>query len=99
MRAIEQSVAYAQYHAVIAALGAVASVVLWWSRRRSVHEVLALVAVLLLVLHPAWTVSAIQGDCGHLKRAAATGVTIAVAACVATQIAVLLLARRRPHDS
>jgi hypothetical protein len=33
-------------------------------------------AVVMLLVHPAWTVSAIRGDCGHFKIEASTFFTV-----------------------
>lgn len=56
---------------VCAAIGAVVLLALAWDfyRTRTMRLTLP-AAVLLLAVHPAWTVSAIEGDCGTWKREA-----------------------------
>ncbi len=63
--AIAESIAVGYTHAAVAGGLLLASLaVSAFTRRWATPAVL----VGLLVLHPAWTVSAISGDCGHLKR-------------------------------
>ena len=56
MRAIQGNILYAQQHAMIVGALAVLSGVLWLFHRR--FWALPLCAIALLVIHPAWTVSA-----------------------------------------
>jgi len=50
----------------------------------------------LLLLHPAWTVSAIHGDCGFMKRDASRVFT--AVSCAALGLQALLVARKRTKD-
>jgi len=52
----------------------------------------------LLLLHPAWTVSAIHGDCGIMKRDASRVFTAVSSAALVLQAAGLLVARKRTKD-
>ncbi|MDB5290655.1 MAG: hypothetical protein JWL69_1896, partial [Phycisphaerales bacterium] len=61
---------------------------------RAGHPALALLHLLMLVLHPAWTVSAWHGDCGDFKRFASKLFVVAAAAAVPEAVAVTLLFRR-----
>lgn len=47
----------------------------------------------MLLLHPAWTISAISGDCGHTKRLASYVVTVVGSACLLWQLGQTLLCR------
>jgi hypothetical protein len=44
----------------------------------------------LLILHPAWTVSAVHGDCGYFKRDASLAVTILGCCLVALQCGLVI---------
>lgn len=83
MRVIQDNILYAQQQAMVVAAIAAASITLWFFRRR--WKALPLLVITLLLIHPAWTISAIKGDCGFLKADATTFVTAAVSACVALQ--------------
>ncbi|MDB5330239.1 MAG: hypothetical protein JWP03_1390 [Phycisphaerales bacterium] len=61
---------------------------------RAGHPALAMLHLLLLALHPAWTVSAWHGDCGDFKRFASTLFVVAAAAAVPEAVAVAILFRR-----
>jgi hypothetical protein len=71
--ALVRSIEVANQHAAVAACLCLASFALftvkptWW--------VIPAISVVLFALHPAWTVSAIGGDCGFLKREAACAAT------------------------
>jgi hypothetical protein len=61
---------------------------------RSGHPMLAAAHLLLLILHPSWTVSAWHGDCGDFKRMASTAFVILAGVAVPEASAVALLFRR-----
>ena len=73
MAAIQESIAIGY---VCAAVGSVATLALAFDslRTRRIRWTLP-VAGLLMLLHPAWTVSATHGDCGFLKREASFALT------------------------
>jgi hypothetical protein len=54
---------------------------------------------LFLLLHPAWTISAISGDCGDMKASMATAFTCLAGAIVVVQAIHGLHARRRDGRS
>ena len=83
MRLIADNILYAQQHAAVVAGLAMLSIVLWLILGR--FKAIPLCLGVLFVVHPAWTVSAIQGDCGHLKANAATFITAFASVCVAFQ--------------
>lgn len=63
---IQQSITIGYFCA--AAGGAITSVLAFDSWRSRRWRFTLPVAAVMLLLHPAWTVSAIQGDCGYFKR-------------------------------
>ena len=90
--AIGRSIEIGYEHAgLLAACLLVSRVVL---PRRPGRNVLSGVLFGLLVVHPAWTVGALSGDCGFFKREASWSFTIAGYVAVGWQIA--LLAPPRP---
>lgn len=89
--AIAESIRIGQSHASVAAGFVVVSLpVAVYSGRWSVPVVL----LGLLALHPAWTVSAISGDCGEMKRVTARVVTALGAVALAWQVGPVLWAKR-----
>ncbi|MGV3661963.1 MAG: hypothetical protein ACO1TE_17395 [Prosthecobacter sp.] len=68
----------------------------WWRKqtRRRGHPLA--VAGLLMFLHPAWMMSALQGDCGYFKRDVSYAVTALFVALVVWQH---VLARREMSGS
>jgi hypothetical protein len=61
---------------------------------RSGHPALALTHLLLLLLHPAWTVSAYSGDCGRSKEFFSTVFVVLAAASVLESIYIAVYFRR-----
>jgi hypothetical protein len=59
------------------------SIAAFGTRRWGVPAVLAV----LLLLHPAWTISAIHGDCGYFKRDASWVFTIVGCTLICCQVA------------
>jgi hypothetical protein len=55
------------------------------------------VLLCLLALHPAWTISARSGDCGHMKRDASWGFTALGSIVLCCQVGHCLWARRHPN--
>ena len=83
-QAIWASILYAQANAIVVAMIAVLSAVAWMFARRLWG--LPVTNVLLLACHPAWSVSAISGDCGMLKAFAATVFTVVAGLGVYVQV-------------
>jgi len=75
-----------------------ASLVLWrWSGRpRRAFPALCLA---LLVLHPAWTVNAVSGDCGYFKAGTSVVISGAAVILVSLQATIYVLAKRRAKGS
>ncbi len=73
------NVLYAQEQAMIVAALAVLSLALWLIQPRFLA--LPICVLVLLAIHPAWTVS-IGGDCGAFKANLSTGITAISALCV-----------------
>ncbi len=94
MQAIADSISTGYTHA--AAMGAllVSSVALFALRRHGRPVVPAVLACLLL-LHPAWTISAISGDCGSTKRYVSYVFTIVGCVCVFCQLGQTILGSTR----
>lgn len=67
--AIAFNTAYAFAHAGVVALLALVALSMWAAHIRC--RFYPGLCGFLLLLHPAWTISALNGDCGHLKAAAA----------------------------
>jgi hypothetical protein len=68
MATIQQSIALGY---LCAAFGSIATLALIYDFARTRRKRFTLpVAGLLMLVHPAWTVSAIHGDCGFAKREA-----------------------------
>ena len=88
MDIIYNNIATAQQLAMIAGAIAILTVVVW-AFTQCWGEV-TLVAVVLLAVHPAWTVSAVHGDCGILKVNASVIVTVLTAICLVLQVAIWL---------
>lgn len=89
IEAIVESVRLGYLHAAFAVL--VSAGLLLWHWRRGGLPWMALPAGLLLV-HPAWTVSVMGGDCGYARRAWSLYFSVAFAVLLAVQ-----LYARRPH--
>ena len=83
--------------AVVAAYLCLAGLALF-AVRRTWWPLPALIAAL-FGLHPAWTVSALDGDCGVLQRDAAWAVTGLIAAIVCVQLARILWTWRFPRSA
>src|SRR5262245_62108622 len=95
--AIARSVEIGYTHAGIAGGLLLASVALLAVARRG----WALPAILLglLIIHPAWTISVIEGDCGYLRRDGSWVVTVAGGLTVLCQVAFsvwVIVRRARP---
>lgn len=82
--AIAESIRISQIHAVVLALMLLVSAGL---SRLNGKRVVTLVLLALLAIHPAWTVSALVGDCGHLKQCAVWFVTVAASLALIWQVA------------
>jgi hypothetical protein len=82
---IAESILYAQEHALIVGGVLVLSIALRLISSRL--WAMPLIELFLLVTHPAWTISAINGDCGMLKHYAATAYTGLASVVLAIQIA------------
>src|SRR5689334_3604660 len=83
--AMEQSSITAYY---CAAAGAVITLLFLRDSLRGYHVTRALtIACILLLLHPAWTISAKLGDCGAFKLQTSLLVTMAYAALLIYQFA------------
>jgi uncharacterized membrane protein len=65
------------------------------SRRRAVPALL----LCLLAVHPAWTISALSGDCGYLKRDASWGFTVLGSIAISWQMGRSLWARWYPKSA
>jgi hypothetical protein len=94
--AISRSIQLGYLHAAgLVALIAVAAVVpvALGARWRAPKPLL-----ILLLVHPAWTVSAVHGDCGHLKRAASWAVTVLGCAIAAWHVVHTMRHRRTTGD-
>jgi hypothetical protein len=63
---IARNIAIGYTHAAIDGGLLALSLGLWWFVSR--QRVFPAICAALVLLHPAWTVSAIGGDCGYLKR-------------------------------
>jgi hypothetical protein len=82
--AIAESTRIGYTHAAVTGvLLAVSLAIAGLGRRWSVPAIL----LGLVALHPAWTVSAISGDCGHMKRYASWLFTVAGCAALGWQVA------------
>ena len=91
--AIAESIRTAEIHAAIVAILLLAALsIALRVRARTVPWIL----VGLLVIHPAWTIDAIRGDCGMIKRAASWVVTGIASAAMLPQIGIALGACRGP---
>lgn len=101
MQAIADNIAYAQEQFLVALIFTTASVGVWILFRRQVLAWALLFSIPLLLLHPAWTTSAIHGDCGTFKAMASTvasfiaGILMVVQAIIAT---VFVCTRKRGSD-
>lgn len=82
---IHNNIVYAQYQFLVVAMLALASILFWLGTRR--QRGLMLTEIVLMIIHPAWTISALHGDCGYLKAYVATGFTVLAATCFALQVA------------
>lgn len=63
---IEQSILIG--YVCVALAGCVASWLCWSDLQRGKSRAVLAFALILLAIHPAWTISARSGDCGQLKR-------------------------------
>ena len=73
MAEIQQSITIGYF---CAALGGIVTLALWYDFVRTGKKRFPLsLAGFFLLIHPAWTVSAIHGDCGFLKRNFSYGFT------------------------
>ncbi len=97
MRAIQDSILYAQQQATVVGALAVFSVLLWLLVRR--FKALPICVLMVLIVHPVWTISAVTGDCGCFKANAATFVTAIAAVCVVLQCIVGILLTMRRYAS
>ena len=89
MAAIHQSITIGYF---CAALGGVVTLALGYDFLRTGKKRFPLsIAGFLLLIHPAWTVSAIHGDCGFLKRNISYGFTGLFVALLVIQV---VLAKR-----
>jgi hypothetical protein len=96
---IAESVRAGYWHALVGACLFVSSLLLasqwrgWW---------LAGVLFAMLVVHPAWTVSAVHGDCGHIKDIASwwfTGIAVTILVTQAISIGYKQRQGRWSHPS
>jgi hypothetical protein len=81
---IAESIAIGYYNAGFAVLVTAALFFLHWSRHGRAWP--ARTGSLLVMFHPAWTISAIAGDCGYFKRDASCFVSVVCIALLAFQL-------------
>ncbi len=81
---IADRVAYSHEQAIMAAVIAVFSVVMWAILRRWKYLTISL--ILLMLAHPYWSISALKGDCGRFKESASTFVTCYAVVCIVIQL-------------
>jgi len=75
-------------HALVAVGLLLSSSILWFYKRGSeVAWVFPFVCFVALVLHPAWTVSALRGDCGLVKVILAQVVSVLLGLSIVVQLA------------
>ena len=91
LQAIQDNILYAREHSILVGGIAVLSITFWFLTRR--WTALPLYILCMLLVHPAWTVSAISGDCGFFKAAAATFVTLVAGASAGLVLSALARAR------
>ena len=83
-RVIAQANEFAHTRAGIATAILAVSTVIWMFARHRLRAYPAL-CVLAVAVHPAWSVSALRGDCGLWKMEAASGVTYGAAGILFVQ--------------
>jgi hypothetical protein len=81
--AIRRNIDFAQQQAWVVAVLAAVSLALWLAKRRRFRY--ACIVSPLLAVHPAWTGSAIHGDCGHQMAGMAALFTVLAFGCVGLQ--------------
>jgi hypothetical protein len=86
MRVIQENILYAREQALLVGALAVLSGGFWLLCRRI--KALPILVTSLLLVHPAWTVSAVKGDCGFSKASIATSYTILALISVASQMVI-----------
>jgi len=87
-QAIADSIAYANGQAIVALILTIATAGLWLVFRRQALVWAFLASLVFLCIHPAWTVSAIHGDCGQFKVMAATFVSFVTGILLGVQVIV-----------
>ncbi len=88
--AIGESIRIGQIHAAVLALLLLVSATL---SLRYGRRTIPIILLAMLALHPAWTISAISGDCGHFKRDASWAFTGGACLALMWQVAFALDAR------
>ena len=88
MDTIWANIATAQEQAMIVGAMTIVTVVIWIFVQR--WGEVPLVAIGLFAVHPAWTISAVSGDCGTLKVQASALVTVLAAICLIFQATIWL---------
>jgi hypothetical protein len=94
---ISKSIAFGFEQAVVVGILFMVSMALYRLSMRALYFPSLLLG--LLVLHPAWTVSAISGDCGILKRGASEVVTAIAIIILGVQLTLLIMSRVRSRRS
>ncbi len=92
--AIARNIEIGYTHAAIAAGLLLASVVLFAGLTH--YRIWSILSAAFVILHPAWTVSAIHGDCGEMKHDLSWVFTILAEVVIAGQIIHGLRIRLRP---
>jgi hypothetical protein len=97
MSLINANYAFALKLFAVGCLLVVATAALYFFRRKRSSLIIAIVAALVLAVHPAWTVSAMVGDCGMEKAASAVNATGLLGILFAAQLVLWLftLLRKR----
>jgi apolipoprotein N-acyltransferase len=81
---------------VCAALAVVMLVAMvWLAKARKGGGGLVAATVILTAVHPAWTVSAIHGDCGMFKASSSMVVTLILFALLLVQMTLTVRAKKR----
>jgi len=81
---IADRIAYSHEQAIILALIAIFSVVMWVILR--MWKLLPISIIAMLLIHPYWSISALKGDCGRFKESASTFITYYAITCVVIQL-------------
>ena len=92
--AIAANTEYAWQHALLDAGLVLVSIGLWNACRR--YSVFPLLALAVILTHPAWTVSALSGYCGLSKASMALGWTIVLVVGLSLQLLCWIVIRSRP---